>query len=265
MASRWAYEAMAVYQFKHNSYEEPYYKFDKYEAQFDFKASYLVDELDKKRRFIAEHLTDKSDSIQQIVLKDIHVIQTTLQKDSYKKGFEKELASPWTKATFTPGFSEKLEKFLANYKTIHQEYFNKAIAARDNVVFQMENAAGTGYHLNAYKNKYYNESLADLVKNITEKERIIEYKGELIQQINPIFQDVSTENPLNYRAPFFAPTKNLLGAAVSTYWFDILMIWLMSVVLYITLYFELLRKLVNSFDKVPGKMSLSKVNAPKKK
>jgi ABC transport system ATP-binding/permease protein len=265
MASRWAYEAMAVYQFTHNSFEEPYYTFDKYEAQFDFKSSYLVDELDKKRRYIMDNLADKSDSVQQIILKDIQLIQTTLQKDRYKKGFDKALATPWTKATFTPAFNEKLETFLATYKTVHQDFFNKAISARDNMVFQLENATDNDYNLNTYKNKYYNESLADLVKNISEKERIIEYNGELIQQINPIFQDISTDNPLNYRAPFFAPTKNLLGTEVSTYWFDILMIWLMSLLLYITLYFELLRKLINSFDKVPGKVNLSKANLPKKK
>ncbi len=46
-----------------------------------------------------------------------------------------------------------------------------------------------GYNLNDFKNRYYNESLADLVKNVSEKERIIEYKGQLYQQINPIFLD----------------------------------------------------------------------------
>jgi hypothetical protein len=48
-----------------------------------------------------------------------------------------------------------------------------------------------------------------------------------------------------------------------------MVIWLMTVCLYVTLCFELLRKLVNSFDKMPGKgmltKGLPKVNLPKKK
>jgi hypothetical protein len=56
---------------------------------------------------------------------------------------------------------------------------------------------------------------------------------------------------------------------VSTYWFDIMVIWLMTIGLYVTLYLELLRKLINSFDNLPGKgmltKGLPKVNLPKKK
>src|SRR6188768_2630074 len=37
MASRWAYEAMATYQFKNNEYEAPYYDYEKSESQADFK------------------------------------------------------------------------------------------------------------------------------------------------------------------------------------------------------------------------------------
>jgi hypothetical protein len=44
----------------------------------------------------------------------------------------------------------------------------------------------------------------------------------------------------------------------------VLVIWIMTLFLYATLYFEVLKKLVNSFDKVPGKVSLPKVALPKK-
>ncbi|HPM29283.1 MAG TPA: ATP-binding cassette domain-containing protein, partial [Chryseolinea sp.] len=116
MASRWAYEAIAVYQFKNNSYEKPYYIFEQAESQTDFRASFLVDELNKKRKFIADNIEEKGDSIQAILLKDLNIIQTTLQNDFYKKGLEKELSTPWTLAMFTPAFDKKLEDFLADYK-----------------------------------------------------------------------------------------------------------------------------------------------------
>ena len=57
MASRWAYEALVVDQFRNNSYEKPYYEFEKYESQADFRSSFLVNELDKKRKFIFDNLT----------------------------------------------------------------------------------------------------------------------------------------------------------------------------------------------------------------
>ena len=117
--------------------------------------------------------------------------------------------------------------------------------------------------MNIYKDKYYNESLADLVRNVDEKERIIEFEGQLYQQINPIFIDPRPSGPLDYRAHFFAPKKHLLGNDVSTFLFNNVIIWVMTVLLYVTLYFELLRKLINSFEGLPVKVSAGKETAKK--
>src|SRR5688572_7076761 len=66
MASRWAYEALAVYQFKNNSFEEPFYNFEKLESQSDYKSSFLVDKLIEKRKYINENFQSKNDSVLQI-------------------------------------------------------------------------------------------------------------------------------------------------------------------------------------------------------
>lgn len=266
MASRWAYEAMAVYQFKNNSYEKAYYNLDKIEAQSDFRASFLVDELNKRRKSIAENITEKNDSIRNALQKNLGIIQTTIQNDFYKKGLEGiDINNTWTLAQFTPEFNKMLEDYLTGYKKFYLDIYNKAVAQHEKVIAEMENKAGSTYSLNTYKNLYFNENLADLVTNVSEKNRIIEYKGQLVQQINPIYLDPGSEGIFNYRAHFFAPQKNLFGKLVSTYWFNMLIIWLMTVILYITLYFEVLKKIVNSFEKITGGMNLTRVALPKKK
>jgi hypothetical protein len=113
-----------------------------------------------------------------------------------------------------------------------------------------------GYKVNNEKNTYHNESLSDMVKNINVKERFIEYNGKLIQQVNPIFQDPS---PGTYRTAFFVPEKNLFGITISTYLFDLTIIWVMAFLCYIALYFEWMRKSVEFF----GNFSIpDKVNIP---
>ncbi len=265
MASRWAYEALVVDQFRTNSYEQPFYELEKFESQADFRSSFLVNELDKKRKYIFENLGTKSDSLKQIMQKDLTIIETTLKNDYYKKGLEKELSGQWSLENLSPTFNKTLEEFFAAYKKFYQDAYNKAVAAREAVIFKMENEKGTDYNINEYKNKYHNESLADLVKNVSEKERIIEYEGQLFQQINPIFLDPKPKGPLDYRAHFFAPQKNLFGTMVSTFLFNNIIIWVMTLILYITLYFELLRKLINSFDSIPSRLNLGKPAQPKKK
>jgi len=264
MASRWAYEAIAVYQFNENSYEQPFYKYDKIEAQADFHSSYMLEELQRKRRYINDNLDEKSDSVKQILQHELNVIQTALQNDYYKKGIEAELATSWTVASYTPAFDKKLEDFFTAYKKFYQDAYNKAVAGREAMFAALENAENSTFNVSAYKDNYYNESLADLVKNVSEKDRIIEVNGRLLPQINGIFFDPNPSSTLDYRAHFFAPQKMFLGMEFSTYMFNVLVIWLMALGLYVTLFFELLRKLINSFDRVPGKVSLPKVGLPKK-
>jgi ABC transport system ATP-binding/permease protein len=262
MASRWAYEALAVYQFKNNSFEQPFYDLDKIEAQSDFRASFLVDELDKRRRTIAENLDETSDSARQVLQKHLNVIQTTLRNDFYKTGQEGlEVSKPWTIQTYTKEFDQKLEAYFVGYKKAFQNYYNMAVAEREKRIVNMEK--DPDYRLNDYKNQYFNESLADLVKNVSEKNRLIEYNGQLVQQINPIFLDPKIGG-IDYRAHFFAPVKNLFGQSVSTYGFNVLVIWIMTIFLYVTLYFELLRKLVASFEKMPRKSQSAKGRFTKK-
>ncbi|HRG09598.1 MAG TPA: hypothetical protein PLJ08_13575, partial [Cyclobacteriaceae bacterium] len=106
-----------------------------------------------------------------------------------------------------------------------------------------------GIDVQQEKNKYFNESLADLVRNVSAKERISEYQGALIQNINPVFQHPNPHHRFDYRAPFFISEKNLAGWPVSTYLFNLLVIWTMTALFFVALYFEWLRKFVGLFGK----------------
>lgn len=246
MASRWAYEALAVYQFKNNSFEAPYFDIEKEEQQADFKAAYLVEELRKRNRFVTENFKEKNDSIQKLVAKDLNIIRTELMLEPYRKGWEKiDIEKELIPQNFSETLGKAIEGYLLEYQKVYQKIYNEKVALRERKIAFFENQKEFNYSLNEYKNRYYNESLADLVMNISEKDRILEYQGKLIQQINPIFMDPKTTGPLDYRAQFFAPHKNFLGIQMDTFWFDLIVVWLMSVMLYVTLYFEWLKKLLD--------------------
>ena len=207
MASRWAYEALVVDQFVSNKYEKPFYTYEKIESQADFHASFLVNELERKRKYILDNKDDKRDSVQQIIKKDIDIIQQSIQNGFFKKGLEKELNATWTVQNFTPEFGAKLEEFLSAYRKFYQDAYNRVVATREADMAKMEKVKANNYSLNELKNRYYNESLADLVKNVSEKDRIIEYEGKLYQQINPIFVDPKTGGAFGLPGAFFRPSE----------------------------------------------------------
>ncbi|MDL5048750.1 ATP-binding cassette domain-containing protein [Oscillatoria amoena NRMC-F 0135] len=172
MASRWAYEALAVHNFMSNSYEKPYYRYEKIESQADFRASFLADELEKKRKFIEDNNESANDSLRNLLTKDLEIIRSTVKDDYFKRGLEQiNLEEQWSLSLFTPSFSKVLEEYFVAYRKFYQEAYNKAVAYREQIIFKKENEEGSTYRLNDYKNRYYNESLADLVKNVSTKKQ----------------------------------------------------------------------------------------------
>lgn len=268
MASRWAYEAMAVYQFKNNSFEKPIYVHEKIESQADFKSSFFVDKLSEKRKSVSENISSKDETVRTQAQNDLELIRKSLRNEPYKEGLENiDFNSRWTLEMFTPAFDNTLATYLTNFRKKYLDQYN-AIAARkeEDIAALQKNA---GFNVLEYKNRYYNEDLADLVKNVNTKDRVLEYKGQLIQQINPVFNDPAEAGFLNYRTHFFAPTKTLLGTRFNTFSFNLIVIWLTTALLYILLYFEALRKFLRLFNKVAlpqvimPKVVLPKVSLPK--
>ena len=248
MASRWAYEAMAVHQFTNNNYEAPYYDYEKEEAKADFKSSYLADELKKRNRWVLDNLNGKTDSIRTLVAKELTVLRDELRDETFRQGIEKvNLDEVLIPGTYSKAFGEKLEKYVEKYRKSYQKMYNENVDLIEKKMAFYENQ---GFRVNEEKNRYFNESLSDLVKNVNTKNRWLEYNGEIIQQINPIFQEGVPKGALDYRAPFFAPHKNLFGITVSTFLFNVLVIWAMTLFFYVTLYFEWAKKGVDSFGKV---------------
>jgi ABC transport system ATP-binding/permease protein len=248
MASRWAYEAMAVYQYKNNNYMAPYFNLEMDESQADFKASYITDQLQRKNNFIFENINSESDSVKRLVVLEINAIDKSLRRESYREGLEQILPG-LTLLTYDKNTFEQLNTYLNNYKKHYQQLYNQKVTIREQMIAYFEADASLNYDLNTYKNLYYNESLSDLVRNIKEKDRIINYKGTLVQKLNPIFLKAEPVNFLDYRAQFFAPVKHFAGFYIDTFYFNLLIIWLMTLFLYITMYFEWLKKGLKAVSK----------------
>ena len=88
-----------------------------------------------------------------------------------------------------------------------------------------------------------------------EKNKIIEYKDQLIQHVDPIYEDPEPEGFLDFRAHFYAPQKHFMGALFPTYWFNLSAIIIMTLILYAALYYGALYKLLN----LPQKVNIKKL------
>ena len=72
--------------------------------------------------------------------------------------------------------------------------------------------------------------------------KIVEYKNHFIRKIDPIFNKHKNNNILDFRTQLYVAKKPFLGTYFNTFYFNICILWCMSFILMITLYFEVLLK-----------------------
>jgi hypothetical protein len=164
---------------------------------------------------------------------------------------EFEYLDKLNKEDFNREVAEATLNYLNKLFDHYQDVFIKASSERERRInYWIENDRETYLQ---WKDTYTNESVSDIVKKVFEKNPIVESDNEMIQQIHPIYNDPNVKGFFDFRSHFFAPRKHFMGMYFDTYWFNVTFIWLLTIILYITLYYEALKKLLNITDKLKRK------------
>jgi ABC transport system ATP-binding/permease protein len=240
MASRWAYEALAVEQFKQNRYEKIFFDIDQEISNSDYLQAYLVPELeinldDLKKAFSKEN--------------DPEVIQADLETMSMQLAAMGKLIPqipayeadhPQVKQygdSIVAGIQSYLNQVndLARIRTI------KAKREKDRIDKALLEQLGSIEAYTTFRNKYENKSLLDLVTNRNMVDRVVEKDGRMIRKYQPIYMKPTSRIG---RAHLYAPTKQLGNVEIGTMWYNIVAIWLYCLVMYLMLRADLLRKVI---------------------
>lgn len=245
MASKWAYEALAVHQFKTNCYQSDLFEFEKEVSQATFRKDYWIPELKKKVIAVSSML--ESDSLDnERIESQISLIHHEIEKENEFNGeviFDQ--VDKLTPESVDASVLHALRAHLDNLSRFYVKKRNSVDAQKDRVIASRVKTPEEREAFNQLRDNYYNESLGDLVLNSNDFYRIIERNGKLIQRLHPIYQDPHS-NML--RSHFFAPRKKIFGVFVDTFWANIIVLWLMSIFLMLTLYFDALSRLLGLFE-----------------
>jgi hypothetical protein len=94
-----------------------------------------------------------------------------------------------------------------------------------------------------------------LVKNTNDHKRLIELDNEYIQKMNPIYLDpYMTKNILDTRAHLFAPRKHFGGFYIDTEYFNSIILWFMTISLWVFLYFDVFKRILSNTEMLFGKI-----------
>ena len=243
ITSRWAFEAVATYNFIYNNYEKHFYVYDKIKSQANYKKEYwipaMLNKLEKARKLI---LTENDEE-------HLNYILTLLQNElTGNKVSAIDINSFFNvekyKSIFDIKVYESTKQYLNQLKKYYRELYNTADRRQDKEKLKMTRTPELKKQFIKLKNDYSNEDLERFLRNKNNffSNKIIEYNGRFWQKVDPIFQ--SPEHPF-IKAHFFSPVKNIFSHPVSTFTINTFVIWFFNIILFISLKYRWLPGLFN--------------------
>ena len=254
MASRWALEAAMVSQFKDNKYERDFYTYDKIIFESNYRKVYYIPTLKSKLEYCLNNFQSKDQAAIVKVSNNLALLKNEITKELNYVGRDKlERIEDLYLEKFDSTLYQSVHGFLESLRQFYINRYNKASQYKDGIIDEMTNTAEKKENFKLLKSNYFNESVASLVKNQNDSHRIIEYKGQLIQKVFPIYMTPQPSNIFDFRDQLYVPQKHFMGRYFDTFYFNISAIWTMSIFLILTLYFNIPRKVVNVLSNTKGR------------
>ena len=247
VTARWGYEALAVEQFVKNKFEKKFYEYDKSMSEARFKKDYWNSRLKVNLENIKNDL--QKGSRDKDFDEDLLLASNEIRKElATTPGIRFEYADQLTPERVTPEIITSALNYVESLRRFYVKKYNDANNLKDAYITKLESEDKAGFQ--KLRNDYFNKSLEEFVTGKNETQKIIDYQGEIIQKLDPIYMDPKHKF---IKAHFYSPTKPVFGYYVDTFVINVLVIWIMTFVLYLMLYFRVLKKILSSGEKLFGK------------
>ncbi len=245
MASRWAYEALAVTQFKWNEYERDFFELEKRKKFSNWKKDYWITELKNKVNIVSHNLDNPE--AEEELKRHLEVMRNELKKENdFLKGvqFEKvhKLTLPEVDQTILTEVNEHLEVLKEHYKKVYL----KADNAKEKTIYAMTRSDHSSEEYQKLYDNFKNDQLEIFATNRNDVNYITEHDGELIQKKDLIY--LMPYNSSFFETHFYAPSKKLFGRFVDTFYANIIVLWGMTVLLAICLFADVFPKAISLIE-----------------
>jgi hypothetical protein len=234
MASRWAYEALAVNQFANNAYQKPLFETEMLESNINYDLQFLIPaltyEIEDAMLFRNENRTEQLSAC-------LKTIKNALASISLTTPY------PFPEQMEMDQFSESAGReaitWLQKYQAALRSHRDQLIREKDLLIDSLIQIYGGSEAFIQLKRNYYNEQLALLALNRNDLYKIVKKEGTLVRKMDPVYAFPAMKNG---RAHFFASVKILGNKHIQTLHFNMMAIWMMTLLLSLFLRFRLLKK-----------------------
>lgn len=248
MATRWVYEGLMVRQYKDNKFQKDFYEIERQAYMADFKNVYYLPELKDRIDYALSAYNTDNDSIKEEVSERLALLKNEIYKETVRvPEVPFEYVDYLTLEKFNEEIGTATSEYLNQLELFYNQSFTNANDRKERIINYLDNKH-PGYYI-AKRQAYHNEAVTDIVRKIYEKNKIIAYKDRLIQQTDPIYEMPWINHPFDFRAQFYSPVKHFAGRNMDTFWFNMWMVWFMTIGAYVALYYDWLKRFMDLFQK----------------
>jgi ABC-type multidrug transport system ATPase subunit len=244
MPSRWAYEALCVYQFSANEYNKNFFFTNMEISNNNYNATLLIPKLiSLLNETESDILVNKTNPH---TIKKLAIVQNEIRrlKENYPiRGFEYPNPDMLDINNTTPQYISKSIEKLDTLKMHFNAKYRRSVEKRDDIATKLSQQLEGTSTLFDLKRKHHNNALETLVTNRNDLTKISEHNNRLIRRYEPIYALPTSKSG---RAHFYSYYKALGNRLIPTYWFNLFVLWIMSGILYLTLWSDIFR-IVNRF------------------
>lgn len=245
MPARWGYEGLVVETYVNNEYGKQFYDIERKESICNYKQAYYIPLL---KELLAEGkgiLSSTSGLQLGQSIANLEIIKNEIVKENK--------VNPTVQFTklekinvnnLNADLFYELEEYLKELNNFYSLTYN-GISTRKEIMLK-ELKKQDPQLINDLKSRFYNNNLSEILTNsLLKKKTIVTENYDVMQKIDPIYLNPSKDNFMDIRTHFYAPKKYFFGNLISTFWFNILMIWIYALSLFVVLYYDLLTKLLS--------------------
>jgi ABC-type multidrug transport system ATPase subunit len=239
MPARWSYEAIAVKQFRDNEYEKHYYPYNANQATCSYYNN-MVEALKMDIYTYNKAIREQDETI------NSSEFFARMKKNSEKLGkLAGILPGTWKDSLAPILFTKTAENGIKHYLDSINKYFSTEWARADKMKDKegellIKNLGNEGRIRLREENE--NKRITEEVLGKFRSETLVLRIGDKLVQ-NTDFGYMKGTSPYG-RAHFYAPVKRIGNKEIDTYWFNIAVVWIGSILLYLALCFNLLKRCI---------------------
>ncbi|WP_066633777.1 ATP-binding cassette domain-containing protein [Labilibacter marinus] len=244
MTSRWAYEALIVQQHNGNKYQKYFGEVKKQKSQATYYKDYLIPKLERNVRSCKASLENNIEHEQMEV--QLNLIKNGIKMLEKNAGLLYDKTSQINTEVVNHELLEDIENYLLQRKRKLMDQRNEASQKNDKIYLELRDNFGGEEKFDTFKQQYFNKTISDLVTNRTSITAITQVKDNWVQLKDPIYK---TPDSNFGRAHFYASYKRIGNTQIPTFWFNLMFIWLTTILLYFTLKYDVLNRILNKMGK----------------